>query len=101
MMALSTLVYTFSMSDTIGLRDARAQLGSLVRRAAVSRERTAITDHGQVAAILINPQELADLEDELALAQYRLEQASDASPALVPHEQVVDEARRQSGDGAA
>ncbi|OEV05081.1 type II toxin-antitoxin system Phd/YefM family antitoxin [Streptomyces oceani] len=89
------------MSDTIGLRDARTQLGSLVRKAAVSRERTAITDHGQVAAILINPAELADLEDELALAQYELEKSrADAAPS-VPHEQVVRELRESSQDSAA
>jgi PHD/YefM family antitoxin component YafN of YafNO toxin-antitoxin module len=94
-------VYTCCMSDPIGIRDARAVLGSLVRRAAISRERTAITDHGQVAAILINPQELADLEDELALVQYRLEQVSGDVPAAVPHEQVVREARGEAGDSAA
>lgn len=60
------------MSELIGIREARSQLGQLVRRAAVSRERTGITDHGHLAAILINPDELADLEDSLALARYEL-----------------------------
>ncbi|WP_371106224.1 MULTISPECIES: hypothetical protein [Streptomyces] len=48
------------------------------------------TDHGQPAAILINPQELADLEDALALAQYRARQASGETTG-VPHEQVLTE----------
>ncbi|GAB2731321.1 type II toxin-antitoxin system Phd/YefM family antitoxin [Kitasatospora kifunensis] len=64
------------MSDTLPITEARAKFGTLVRRASHSRERITITDHGQPAAILINPKELADLEDALALAQYRLRQAS-------------------------
>jgi prevent-host-death family protein len=63
------------MSDTFGIKDARAQLGTLVRRCAVSRERLVLTDHGRPVAVLINPQELADLEDALALAQYERDKA--------------------------
>jgi PHD/YefM family antitoxin component YafN of YafNO toxin-antitoxin module len=48
----------------------------LVRRASHSRERITITDHGHPAAVPINPQELADLEDALALALYRERKAS-------------------------
>jgi prevent-host-death family protein len=65
------------------ITEARAQFGSLVRRTAHARERITITDHGQPAAVFINPTELAelearleDLEDQLALAQYRARQAS-------------------------
>ncbi|WP_406300870.1 type II toxin-antitoxin system prevent-host-death family antitoxin [Embleya sp. NBC_00888] len=42
---------------------------------------------GQAAAVLINPQELADLEDELALAQYRARQAEQATTGA-PHDEV-------------
>lgn len=59
---------------------ARARFGSLVRRTSHDRERITITDHGHPAAVLINPQELADLEDALALAQYRNRQATGATP---------------------
>ncbi|MFF5716554.1 type II toxin-antitoxin system Phd/YefM family antitoxin [Streptomyces buecherae] len=75
------------MSDTLPLTEARARLGSLVRRTAHARERTVITDHGQPAAVLINPTELADLEDALALAQYRERQAADATLAT-SHDEV-------------
>ncbi|MEN2418694.1 prevent-host-death family protein [Streptomyces rimosus] len=34
------------------------------------------------------PQELADLEDALALAQYRARQASGETPAGIPHAEV-------------
>jgi len=64
------------MSDTLPITEARARFGSLVRRASHSRERITITDHGHPAAVLINPQELADLEDALALALYRERKAS-------------------------
>ncbi|MDX2709403.1 type II toxin-antitoxin system Phd/YefM family antitoxin [Streptomyces sp. PA03-6a] len=45
------------------ITDARAWFALLVRRASHARERITITDHGQPAAVLINPQELADTED--------------------------------------
>ncbi|GAA2992874.1 hypothetical protein GCM10020229_01710 [Kitasatospora albolonga] len=75
------------MSDTLPITEARAKFGSLVRRASHSRERIIITDHGQPAAVLINPQELADLEDALALAQYRARQAA-GTVVTVAHDDV-------------
>ncbi|MEW2545847.1 type II toxin-antitoxin system Phd/YefM family antitoxin [Streptomyces sp. NPDC047002] len=83
------------MSDTLPMTEARARFGSLVRRASHSRERITITDHGQPAAVLINPQELADLEDALALAQYRARRAVGEAPP-VPH---ADVRRRLGLDG--
>ncbi|MGW9369580.1 type II toxin-antitoxin system Phd/YefM family antitoxin [Streptomyces xanthophaeus] len=75
------------MSDTVPITEARAKFGSLVRRTSHARERITITDHGQPAAVLINPQELADLEDALALALYRARQAT--GPAVpVTHDDV-------------
>ena len=58
------------------MTEARKQFGSLVRRAATARERVTITDHGQPAVVLVNAQELADLEEQVALARYRAEQAA-------------------------
>ncbi|WEV25771.1 type II toxin-antitoxin system Phd/YefM family antitoxin [Streptomyces sp. 71268] len=75
------------MSDTLPLTEARARLGSLVRRTAHARERIVITDHGQPAAVLINPTELAELEDALALAQYRQRQAA-GTAFTTPHDDV-------------
>ncbi|MFD7286156.1 type II toxin-antitoxin system Phd/YefM family antitoxin [Streptomyces sp. NPDC059863] len=63
------------MTDTYDMAEAHANFGTLVRRTAHSRERIAITDHGHVVAVLVNPQELADLEDALALAEFQLEKA--------------------------
>ena len=65
------------MSD-LSMTEARKQFGSLVRRAATRRERTTITDHGHPAAVLVSAQELADLEEALALAEYRAGQAGGA-----------------------
>lgn len=69
------------------ITEARAIFGSLVRRASHARERVTITDHGQPAAVLSNPQELADLEEALALARYRHRHPTD-STADIPHDQV-------------
>ncbi len=75
------------MSETLPITEARARFGSLVRRASHARERITITDHGQPAAVLINPQELADIEDALALAQYRARQAAGETTG-VPNDRV-------------
>ncbi|MFC5662491.1 type II toxin-antitoxin system Phd/YefM family antitoxin [Kitasatospora misakiensis] len=75
------------MNETLPITEARARFGTLVRRASHSRERITITDHGQPAAVLINPQELADLEDELAVARYRARQAA-GTAVTVPHKDV-------------
>ncbi|MGW2369660.1 type II toxin-antitoxin system Phd/YefM family antitoxin [Streptomyces sp. NPDC001667] len=75
------------MGDTLPITEARARFGSLVRRASHARERITITDHGEPAAVLINPQELADIEDALALAQYRERQVT-GTVVTTPHEAV-------------
>ncbi|MGW1196324.1 type II toxin-antitoxin system Phd/YefM family antitoxin [Streptomyces sp. NPDC002536] len=75
------------MSETLPITEARARFGTLVRRASHARERITITDHGQPAAVLINPQELAEIEDALALAHYRERKAA-GQVASVPHDEV-------------
>ena len=74
------------MTD-LPLTEARKRFGSLVRRAATSRERVTITDHGQPAAVIVNAQELADLEEALALAEYRAAQA-EGTATTVPQSEV-------------
>jgi prevent-host-death family protein len=76
------------MSD-LSMTEARKQFGSLVRRAASRRERTTITDHGQPAAVLVSAHELAELEEALALAEYRSRQAGGEHPP-VPQAAVRD-----------
>jgi prevent-host-death family protein len=71
----------------------RPVIGALVRRAALARERVTITDHGQAAAVLISAEELADIEDALALARVQLARAAGTNGTLIPHAVV----RRQLG----
>lgn len=71
------------------MTEARARFGSLVRRTALARERITITDHGQPAAVLINPKELADLEDSLALYEHRARQAAGAFHGVPHHEALT------------
>jgi prevent-host-death family protein len=75
------------MSDTLPITEARGQLGALVRRASARRERTTITDHGEAAAVIISAQELADLEDQLAVALYQAAKAT-GQVQTVPHNEV-------------
>ena len=75
------------MSDAYPMTAARANFGTLVRRVANGRERIAITDHGHTAAILINPAELADIEEALEFAQYKRRQ-NDGTAETVPHSDV-------------
>jgi prevent-host-death family protein len=75
------------MSVTLPITEARGQLGSLVRRASTRRERTTITDHGEAAAVIISAQELADIEDQLAVALYQAAKAT-GQVRTVPHEEV-------------
>ncbi|MYS90010.1 MULTISPECIES: type II toxin-antitoxin system Phd/YefM family antitoxin [Streptomyces] len=72
----------------ITISAARSQLGDLVRRAAHSRETIAITDHGHVAALLVSPQVIEDLEDALAVADYQRRKAEGTLGEGVPHEEV-------------
>lgn len=82
------------MSETLPITEARARFGSLVRRTAHARERITITDHGQAAAVFINPNELVELEErvleleeQLAVARYRAEKA-DGTFVGIPHAEV-------------
>lgn len=75
------------MSDAYPMTTARANFGTLIRRTANGRERIAITDHGHTAAILINPVELAEIEEALEFAQYKLRKF-DGTAETVPHSEV-------------
>ena len=76
----------------LSLSQARGQLDALVRRAASRRERVTITNPGQPAAVLVNAEELADLEEALSLAEFRTRQAAGEKPTIA-HAEV----RRQLG----
>ncbi|MBB5928009.1 type II toxin-antitoxin system Phd/YefM family antitoxin [Streptomyces echinatus] len=77
----------------IAISAARSQLGDLVRRAAHSRETIALTDHGHVAALLVSPQVIEDLEDALAVAEYQLRKAAGTLGEGIP----MAEVRRRLG----
>lgn len=56
--------------------EARRNFAALVRRTAVAHERVTITEDGRTAAVLVNPAELAELEEAAALAEHRARRAS-------------------------
>lgn len=73
------------MTEQVPIAEAGTQLGSLVHR--TSHARVTITEHGEPAAILINPVELEDLEEAAALADYREQQAA-GTMRTVPQDEV-------------
>lgn len=77
----------------IAISAARSQLGDLVRRAAHGRETIALTDHGHVAALLVSPQVIEDLEDALAVADYQRRKAEGTLEPGIP----MAEVRRRLG----
>jgi prevent-host-death family protein len=75
------------MHSGYSLPEAQACFNELIRRVADGHERITITDHERPAAVLIDPEHLADLEDALAIAEYRLRKAS-GTGVTVPHAEV-------------
>ena len=69
--------------------EARGQLDALVRRAASGRERVTITEAGHPTAVIVSAEELADLEDALALARYDTKIAAGAV-GVVPQDEARD-----------
>ncbi|MEY9991943.1 antitoxin (DNA-binding transcriptional repressor) of toxin-antitoxin stability system [Streptomyces sp. V4I8] len=72
----------------IPVSEAGSELEDLVRRASHGRETIALTDHGQVVALLVPPQVIEDLEDALAVADYRRRKAEGTLGEGIPHEEV-------------
>lgn len=73
------------MAEQVPITEAGTRLGSLVRQTAHAR--VIITDEGEPAAVLINPQELVDIEEALALADFRTQQAA-GNVRTVPQDEV-------------
>jgi prevent-host-death family protein len=71
------------MTD-VTMTECRKHFGSFVRRAAAHHERITITDHGLPSAVLMSAEALADLEDQLALAQYDV-RAARGEVKFIPH----------------
>lgn len=72
----------------VTISDACSQLDDLVRRVAHGRETVALTDHGHVAALLVPPQAIEDLEDALAVADYKRRKAEGTLGEGIPHAEV-------------
>lgn len=68
--------------------EAAALLHDLVDRVARTGETVALTDGGLVAALVVPPRVLEDLEDELAVADCRRRKAEGAVGEGIPHEEV-------------
>ncbi|WP_129308712.1 type II toxin-antitoxin system Phd/YefM family antitoxin [Streptomyces sp. L2] len=72
----------------IEISAARSELDDLVRRVKDGREIIALADQGHVAALLVPPQVIEDLEDALAVADYRRRKAEGTLGEGVPHAEV-------------
>nr|WP_237518689.1 type II toxin-antitoxin system prevent-host-death family antitoxin [Streptomyces sp. SID5910] len=60
----------------------------MVRQVAAEGGAVALTDEGRVAALLVAPQVIEDLEDSLAVADYRRRRAAGTLGDGIPHEEV-------------
>ncbi|ANS65776.1 hypothetical protein SLINC_3552 [Streptomyces lincolnensis] len=72
----------------VSISTARSQLDDLVRRVADGGETIGLTAEGHVVALLVPPQVVEDLEDDLAVADYRRRKAEGVLGEGVPHEEV-------------
>ncbi|MGN5378997.1 prevent-host-death family protein [Streptomyces sp. MUSC 14] len=73
---------------TIEIDAAGSCLEELVRRVAYGCETIALTDDGRVAALLVSPHAIEDLEDSLAVADYQRRKAEGTLGPGIPHEEV-------------
>ncbi|MFI8093123.1 type II toxin-antitoxin system prevent-host-death family antitoxin [Streptomyces sp. NPDC086080] len=70
------------------ISEAASRLDELVRRLAGSSEPIALTDRGRVTALLVAPHVIEDLEDSLAVADYRRRKAEGTLQEGIPHAEV-------------
>lgn len=75
------------MSDTLPLADVKARFSEVVDRVATTHDRVVVTRNGRPAAVLMSPDDLAALEETLALLSDPDSRAR------------IDEARRAVADG--
>jgi prevent-host-death family protein len=80
----------------VSIDEAQTRLAALAQHAAAQRQRVTLTQEGRAVAVLLSVQELDDLEDAAALADYRAREAA-GKLTLVPHEEV----RRRLGPPSA
>ncbi|MQY11377.1 hypothetical protein SRB5_14930 [Streptomyces sp. RB5] len=81
--------------DSYALTEAQSRLGTLARLVATERKQIALTDQGQVTAILISPAELEDLEDYRIAAEYQARKERGETGPGIP---MAEARRRLFGD---
>ena len=100
------MVILLTMSSRLSLAEVKAHLSELVNRVSTQHERVLVTVHGKPSAVLLAPEDLASLEETIAVlsdpeAMERL-RASDVELAQGRQESEADLAaamdrRRQLG----
>ncbi len=90
--ARCTLFCTVVSMETLPLSDVRSSLSSIVERVEGTHERVTITRNGRPAAVLINPDDLAALEETLDVLSdpSAMEQLREGEAAVAAGD-VVDE----------
>ena len=90
---MATSVATMGTMETLSLRTAKDQLSALVDRVEGTHERVTITRHGQAAAVLVSPDDLAALEETIDVLSSRsaVKRLREATAAVAAGD-VVDEA---------
>ncbi|MEV0692510.1 type II toxin-antitoxin system prevent-host-death family antitoxin [Streptomyces sp. NPDC050388] len=70
------------------ISEAASRLEDLVHRLGGGREPVVLTDESGVTALLVAPQVIEDLEDALAIAEYRRRKAEGTLEEGIPHAEV-------------
>ncbi|MGW4030658.1 type II toxin-antitoxin system Phd/YefM family antitoxin [Streptomyces sp. NPDC004838] len=83
--------------DTYPITEARNKLGALARQVGAEQKRVALTDRGQIMAVLISPAELEELEYHRVNAEYLARKERGETGPGIPHEEAR---RRILGDTA-
>ena len=82
------------MSSTLTLAEVKAHLSEVVARVSSQHERVLVTVHGKPSAVLVAPEDLASLEETIAVLSdpeaIRRLQASDAELAMGLAESEAD-----------
>ncbi|MGW4204422.1 type II toxin-antitoxin system Phd/YefM family antitoxin [Streptomyces sp. NPDC004726] len=83
--------------DTYPITEARNKLGALARQVGAEQKHVALTDRGQIMAVLISPAELEELEYHRVNAEYLARKERGETGPGIPHEEAR---RRILGDTA-
>jgi prevent-host-death family protein len=77
-----------SIAEEVSITDARPRIGELAKRVARTRDHILLTSNDIPAAVLVNPEELAELQERVVVAELRAARAEGTALPGVPLAEV-------------